>query len=113
MFDLGAFDHHIFGEKNFNVTGAILSFQIINSCMSLVATSRGLKSGKLDAEINDAEKPASDGFQDASNAKKGPKVSITTGLMWFFKLANYDGMAVLFIQNGFMKDENVMAKYWT
>lgn len=40
QFDLGAFDHHIFGEKNGKITGMIMWIQIFNSCIQLIGTSK-------------------------------------------------------------------------
>jgi hypothetical protein len=35
------------------------------------------------------------------------------GLAAFVWLVNFGAMAILFFQCDFMKDENVLAKYWT
>lgn len=57
------------------------------------------------------EKGDNDGFRGADSRTLGDK--LMTGLGVFVWLVNFGAMAILFFQNDFMKDENVIAKYWT
>jgi len=50
QYDLGAFDHHIFGKKNGEVTGNIVWVQMFNSLVQLSVISKLMRSDKTHKE---------------------------------------------------------------